>query len=429
MKVNKKIIYIIAISLVVFLLQICLYGVQDFTDTETYLSAWDNILKGNVDEFRTPVYPIYLGSLKDIFKETNFIYAAAVGQYIVMLLSIPIFYKITFIFTSSDKLSFWLSAFYAACPTFIGYTTCLLTESLSISGSVFLLYGIIMLYTRCSWFWLFVNAMLFYLLLLLRPSFLYIIPVMICFCCICLIKKKKQTALFGLIISLSSICIIGCYAMEFKKQYGIYSISKVSTWNRWDIARQYGLLKPELIEDSALRSDIETSFELHGVMYEGAIETSLPKEEKAEKVYIFNKHKLKTINDALTISFLDNPIKYIPSIISRTARASVKPVFASYSGGWYNEIGKILSVNLGFIYCFLLFYAVIIVKWVRSNKVIPTMSSFVFMLIISNYVISIIGAQEEWNRLVVPSLPYILILFGQICNRLSVEKLKKPYLI
>ena len=53
-------IYILAIANCILLIVHC--GRQFYSDTLSYLIAWDNISNGQIDKWRTPLYPLFLGS-------------------------------------------------------------------------------------------------------------------------------------------------------------------------------------------------------------------------------------------------------------------------------------------------------------------------------------------------------------------------------
>lgn len=69
MKKNKDLAIIYACAIASSIILILGWGVQETLDSPTYVSAWDNIANGKIDIFRTPVYPIFWGVMKNIFGE------------------------------------------------------------------------------------------------------------------------------------------------------------------------------------------------------------------------------------------------------------------------------------------------------------------------------------------------------------------------
>lgn len=75
----------------------------------------------------------------------------------------------------SDRVAYWLTFVYGVIPIVPSWTPIILTESLAISGSVFYLYFTISAVktggTKKAW----LSALRMLLLVMLRPSFIYII--------------------------------------------------------------------------------------------------------------------------------------------------------------------------------------------------------------------------------------------------------------
>jgi len=108
-------IYVIAVPLALFMINSG--GVRTTADTKMYLDAWQVIEGGSIDQWRTPVYPAFLGAIEAAFGELkietirdgNDIYdvivsgpesstatghAVVVLQYVALMFAIFYFYKV-----------------------------------------------------------------------------------------------------------------------------------------------------------------------------------------------------------------------------------------------------------------------------------------------------------------------------------------------
>lgn len=428
MRVNKDLMIIYPFAIIVSIYAIASFGVTDsFPDTISYISAWDNIVHGQIDKLRTPIYPVYLGLAKVIFGLESFEYYAVIGQYLFFLLSIAPFHSICHRLISNSRIVFWTTVFYAVNPFIFSWSACILTESLAISGIIFLMYFIIRLYDSFSYLRLFAATLLLVALLMLRPAFIYLIPVVLVSWGYLLMKPEKRRQAIAVISSTVFACLVLIsYMSAYRQQYGLYATSQVSTVNRWLIARQYGLINPDVIADSAFRADIRESYRLHGERYEGAISDPYCEGMQAEEKFFFNKYDVRTINEVLDASFFSHPFKDMSKAIGRAYKASSKPLFFLYAKlGWMESLSDCLQFRMQHLYFFLTLYFVFLLVIVIRQRYVPWITISMFLFTISNLILVIVGAPEEWNRLVLPSFPISIILFAQLCALFSVKPLKE----
>ena len=415
-------------AIIVSIYAIASFGVTDgCPDTISYISAWDNIVHGQLDKLRTPLYPIYLGLAKEFFGLESFEYYAIIGQYLIFLLSIAPFHSICHRLISNSRIAFWTTAFYALNPFIFSWSACILTESLAISGTIFLMYFIIRLYDSFSYLRLFAATILLVALLLLRPAFIYFIPVIIVSWGYLLKKPEQSRQAIAVISSTVFACLVLIsYMSAYRQQYGLFATSQVSTVNRWFIARQYGLINPDVIADSAFRADIRESYRLHGERYEGAISDPFCEGMYAEEKFFFNKYDVRTINEVLDASFISHPFENLSKAIGRAYKASSKPLFFIYAEfGWMKLLSFLLPFRMLHLYLFLSVYSVILIVIVIRQRYVPWISISMLLFTISNLILVIVGAHEEWNRLVLPSFPIFIILFAQLCALFSVKPIKE----
>lgn len=415
---NKDFRIVLGISALLSIFLITIYGVVVYYDTTSYIDAWTSLQHGHIDSLRTPVYPVFLHALSTIFGQQHYLFIAICLQHLIFLVSLFFFYKLLKYFCGSKRTLFWLSLIYGCFPAISSWNNCILTESLAISGTVFLLYSTFKTYQNPSIINGTILTVILLLLIFLRPIFIYIIPVYIVTSIILLsssAKDKKGALAIGasaLITALSSFL----YMCEFKKEYGIYATSSVSVVNQYCISRKYGLMNTKLITDNSVKSDIEAFILANG---EEDVDLPIIWEESQD---LFHKYKLETLQKEIRESSCHNLIAIARSVKTRLMDSGSKPLL--FSPMWISIISIVcsaLGIYLSTLYLFLVLFTVILVAWVIKNKSIPWKTLLLFMLGVSNIVVAIVGAQDEWGRLIFPSMPIWFILFSQV---LQIAKFK-----
>ena len=406
MKVSKdlKTIYLLAIASSLIL--ILGWGVLKTPDSPTYVEAWDHISNGEIDILRTPIYPIFLGLMKLAFG-TYFLTAAICVQHIVFLISIRFFYIITQELCSSFNISFWITLFYSIFPCITTWNNYILTESFAFSGTIFLIYLIIkMTHQEHKIYCTIIIAILLSMLMLLRPALVYMLPVFFIGWSYFFVKKQKMIATLGIIGTLFATVSLFSYMKVFENKYGILSSSCVGTFNQMVIAYQYNLINPDVIENGQLKEDIEN------------------KSREVSIMTLIKSYGLKDVHNVIMDSYKSHPNKVIKSCFGRLYRSKSKSLFLTLAPG-FATVFDMIGFNLNTLYLFIIIYTIILLRWIYMKRSLPWTTSFIYMLGVSNIIVAIIGAQEEWERLVLPSLPLYLLMFGQLCTLFSVKSVKQ----
>ena len=393
-RLTDRWIYIIAVINAIFL--IIKYGVDIEFDTTSYIAAWDNSWsKGIIDIFRTPIYPIFLGTLRSVFGN-NFMLAVIIVQHFVFLISIY-YFKLSLSWNvNSHTVVQWITLVYALLPATSTWANCILTESFAISGIVFLFYNLFsclhnkkISYTLWVTFWLFI-------LLMLRPAFLYLIPALI-IAWLLLIKTNKRLAIIGI----AGVCIVGCiefgYCNLFKERYGIFTPSCVSIYNQQYLAFQDSLMVPTFTNNCGYQQYITE--------YNG-------KEIPASSS--INDYGLITVSNAIHISQQTYTLAWIKHAFMRFGYALTEPLLSAHGGSITLKNFFGLSINIAYI--FIITYLIILVYQILHHKKLRITSLILWITVVGNLITVIIGAQNSWGRLLLPSLPLFIIMFGQAFN-------------
>ena len=401
---NVQLRWVYGIAIISVLLNLTLYGWKTLADSGGYIDAWNVFMSGDIDWGRTPVYPFFLGILR-FFVGANLLYWAVVFvQSFIFLLSVRYFYRLTKIFSGRSSITFWFTVFYCLVPGIVSWNNAILTESLAVAGSVFLFY-----FAVNGWIKFQVSSLVGFgiclcFLCMLRPSFLYLLPIFFCFWLVTFfLRKKSRIACYGLCGVIITIGVVLCYCFAFQKKYGVFTPSGIGTLNQYCIARQRNLLNPDVIENPALRGDIERILQ----------------QEKPESVDPFytefsdlrTRYPLEDIHNALSASVKSNFGLFLKEAINIAGYAGNRNVFDSYV-----TKKTLIKVKLNVIYFLIAIYAVFLVISICRKRKIPYLSILMLVASCGSLVLIFVGAQEEWSRLLLPSVPLFLLMTSQMLS-------------
>jgi len=416
-KERKTIICLGFLNAVVWIL---FYGVIETPDSMSYISAWDNLLRFVPDSYRTPIYPLYLGVLRTIFGIGFFKIAAVIGQYLFFTLSALAYYSLSFRIIDHPKIAYWLSIIYLLFPGLFAWNNEILTESFSISGMVFLLYSVLLLYERASALRVVGLFLSLLFIIFLRPSFVYLVPVLCLFWLISLFKiGKVHSAFLGAVISVCVGFLYAGYVAQFHKAHGIWSPTIVSNINRYYIARQYGLLMPADATTANLNKIIEKQIINDG---EQCSENELLWEEVFEVVE--NASPIE-ISEALNNSQRSKPLSHIKALCLRTYQAGYTFIFRGSTHFMTLVWNYLVGIQIRHVYLFLFVYFIAVMTWIFYNRQIPICSLLLFLVGASNLIVVIIGAQSDWGRLNVSVIPIYFLMISQFIKHIDLKFQKR----
>lgn len=390
-KKNRGLAIIYSLAIVESVFLIVFRGVfSNNPDAPSYISAFDVFMGGQLDSYRTPVYPFVLGTMKLLVGESAFLMATVVFQHLMFLLSIWFFYQTALRMKISPRLTFWMTLFYGCFPYLNVWANRIITESLAISWSVILIYFCTVLLTnektdKPSWketiryggpF-----CVIFILLLFHRPIFIYLIPVfLLVFGLKATMKSGRHFAFSGMTATtLTMLCLL-LYMNEFRREYGVFSTSEVSSHNNYVNAIIDGLI------------DNPDSSGFWGMN---------PKEMKDYMDGVYKSHPKETV----------------VAIFHRFFRA------ADFQLLFYRGTQDHLWINVGWVYIILLIYIMVLIPWMVRRKTFAWISVTLWILCVSNIIVAVIGANDEYNRLILPSMPFVLLMLGQVMSPITKESI------
>lgn len=395
-----KLKYIYLLSIVFCLFLTYLYRVDISFDTPSYINAWSTLQECQIDIWRTPVYPVFLGIMNIIFGD-YYLYYVVVLQHIVFLISIRYFYHLVQYTISTNTLSFFITFFYALYPCVATYNCCIATETFAVTGGVFLFYSIFNLYkTRQLRFGLYCFFWLLFLVFL-RPAVVYLLPVTIVLWCLVALKSRKdyyKPVVYGITGSVIVSVLLVFYMGMFKVNYGVFTPSGIGLMNKYAIAKAAGAIDFKITKDNNLQfyQEVEKGINAMG---------------------------MESFSELVNQSINRNKIRYAKRLLQNVLNASEDDLFKpSYSNGIIGVVSNIMGVKIKIIYLLFFIYAVVLLHWWNRHNDIAFFSSLLFMVGVSNYIIVIIASPGEYGRLLLPSIPAYLIMFGQLLNMIKFKR-------
>ena len=221
-------------------------------DTLTYISAWDDYLsKGELDIFRTPVYPCIIGIGKMLLGETYWAYFPTILQTIVFYACGIVFTKMIFHFVS-NRYAAWATVFlYFLFYPIINMINVVGTEALSFSMVSLWLYCVWQFMEHPRWRYGIYISLITLTLVMLRPSLLILAFAIVGLAIVgSFFKRYRRSVLLMLLTLIPLSAVYVPYVNSIYRLTGLRTIATVSAINKYYMARQYDAIFPELLPDN-----------------------------------------------------------------------------------------------------------------------------------------------------------------------------------
>ena len=198
-------------------------------DTEYYIIAGKNILDGKIDCLRTPVYPLLCQAFIKLFGTEGLPMAISIFQSFIYLLSLISLQHIASYTIKNNAIRTITLFFYILCIA-PGWCNELLTESLSISGCIFMTDLVLSFVYKPSFVKNIALHFLLLILVFLRPTFIIfyaILPVVWLFH-----RTQLKYKIFSLTLTIVCILCFGAYCSAYKNVYGRFGSSSTLVFNK-----------------------------------------------------------------------------------------------------------------------------------------------------------------------------------------------------
>lgn len=380
-------------------------------DTIDYYYAWHSYFDDNYGEFRTPVYPLFIGPITDLFGITTGENICIILQKLLRYVSLFYFWRICRSVGLKDKYSFWCISLWLLLPYLFhyDYDSRILTESLSISLYIFFSWNSVSFLkkpTKGNIRWLIVFT---FLLIFLRPANIALLPLVV----VQILYKWKSTGgnviiYSGLAYSLLLTAIVVSYVKYTDSKYGNGPFGCVSAYNSAVFVWEAGMDNPDYIESKTFRENYrEFRPTLNNTSWDF---DTLTKNRLAYECFLwgndgpyFTECK-KYVRNAVK----NEPEKILPGMAKRMVFQFNEPVvwspeIISYHQRLYKWLPKV-RVGWGI----LLLYVVIGLFSKGIHRTDKLVIGWLGIIALSQYALNTAGAQSQWGRL---NIGVLFILF------------------
>jgi hypothetical protein len=231
--------------------------------------------------------------------------------------------------------------------------------------------------------------------------------------------KRKLDFLNGAFWTILTGLLLFFYAQNIQEKTGIFSLTVVSTVNKYEFLKQNGLL-----DDVAPSSPV-------AVEIIGFRDTTVANEFKV----LVNKYGYRKIERFLQFEIKKNYRKYLSKVLLNVQQNGRKLVFIP--GGFQvndnSTIGEIIlkaivSVNVFFLqlYLFLFIYVLIFIVLLRKHKRKVELPIFLWIIVCAHLATFFLGSYGQYSRLTAPVYPLLILMFGQLACFFKV-KLRSPF--
>jgi hypothetical protein len=390
-------IYIIACCAYVLLF---LFGPRiSFSDTGSYYYAKNLLLyEGKLDHIRTPLYPLFLGL-------TNTPTITILFQYLIFIFSIAFFYAILNILNINKRLIFVFMLVYIMHPVIIFQHSQLLTESLSLSLSVFFVYFLVKYIVEGRYKFCWALHILLLILIFLKPAYLFLFAISFGILLYIMVFNKKNFHLWKvhLLALVLSITFIVGYQSMIKKDYGVFGITAVSDVNLYWMLRKVNLIDTTSIQANKLKEDIIAHTE----------------DANCGAMYVLETYGWPELHRIVNLSLKKNIKSFLfGRDISRIRAENFANIVGGVSIG--GNLWNILFLSSGITFyqlsVLLLLYFCLLLHFFLKTKIIPIISFAFFIYTFVNLLTILFLTPNDYGRIIIPSLIVILLIIMQMVS-------------
>lgn len=419
-----------AVSAALLVWQLVEYGgaSQAFYDTPSYFRAWDYIKTIHSHQTRPPVYPFFVGGLRDIVGVPAMRVIVALVQWGIYVAMMPLAWQLCRRLGAGVRLTGAAVSLFLLVPGFWVLNNVVLPESMCGSLIVLLLWLVMVTIdsgSRRAMLW---SAVTIVVLTMSKPVFVYLvalIPV------VWFTSARKHDVKLKLPASLTAgvAAVICIYCMCTQHTHEVMSISQTADFNRYLQLREEGLMRPQdIVGRNDLRELIAEYYARDPGTWHPFVTDSLWREINRinwPDLHWLNNNAmahhpretavmyLKNFPRSADYDLFYNPL-YPPEVPQYWIHAwndtdGSDPVLMIYP--CYRQIRP--QVWVGWMIG-LWFVALWLWRWWRSGR-FPAVAYAVGASMIGCYVVSIVGAPDDWGRLLSPVnmlLPIMLASSG-----------------
>jgi hypothetical protein len=386
-------------------------------DTPSYINYSANILTGETERLRTPFYPYFI-KLIGLFGQQDLISHVTAVQILISFLTIIPFYKTVQIVFQKRAVVIAASLLYGVMLPVINFDKIIITESLSVCFIVSIIYLIVNYLHQPKHSKAVLLSLSVFFVIMLRPSFIYLVPLLLLFWLLRLIiqKKERRTSISGLGALILTILLLAGYSGLNQRNFGFNGISVVSNNNEMAIMINTGMYMNG--NDPEISAAIKNN----------QVQVQKKPIQQDSLINIMVKYDPERVHRFLVNCIKNQPVAYLKHIYGTLNNLQTENIFTNYALHKHNTLAfstekieyAVFRVNFRALYLFLgLDFILIAVQWIRSKK-LPWFRVILWLLITGQIAVAILGGYSEYQRLILAAIPGLVILLFSYIDRLSI---------
>jgi len=427
---SKYPLYIILIFAAIFRLYYYSYFYCSLHwDSQSNIIYYRNIFLGEVDAFRTPVYPYfikfvglfstgqadlnqtpqyYLGHYL-FYSKNSLVRNVCYAQCFISFLTIIPFYKIVSSIFKQKWVYIIATLSFVISPSMLNYDKCVLPESLGMCFIVFFFYLFIRFNERPLIFRAIGISSFSFLAIMLRPSFLFLVPLLIVHFILWGFynRKKYKIAISGIVSCIVCILLVMVYINQNHKQNHVNNISTVANINQIDM----------VVMDSLYEKGNDSEI-IQYIKYYLTVNKGKPLYDHL-RIYICDHYSYDRVRKYINTCISSQPKLYLAKrigVMNDLKNEFIKSTFA-YPKEHHGIVGypvelltRLSFLTFSFIYILFIVTAILVLYQFFYGKERPWFLYFILAIIILQFITIIFGAQDQYQRLFVIADPLIIIL-------------------
>ena len=405
-----------AVSATLLVWQLVEYGgaSQAFYDSDTYFRAWDYIKTIHSHQTRPPLYPLFAGGLRDLAGVPAMRVIVALVQWGMFVAVLPLAWQLCRRLGAGVILSGVVVSLYLIVPGFWVLNNAVLPESMCGSLILLLLWLVMVTIDSGSSRTMAWSAITILVMAMLKPAFVYLVAV-IPIAWFTVTRKRDPGMRLPATLIAGMAAVICLYCMAMQHTHLVASPSKTADINRYIQLREEGLMRPQDIGREDLREIIAGYYARDPGMWQPVVPDSLWLEMNCinwPDIHWLNNNAmahhpresvmmyLRNFQRAADYDLFYNPL-YPPKAVQPLNNVWIDtdpddPVVMVY------PLYRLFRPQIWVSYVTgLWFVALWLCRWWRSGR-FPAMAYAVAAAMAGGYAVSIMGAPDDWARLVTP---------------------------
>lgn len=384
-------------------------------DSSTYTDFTENLLKGEVNIFRTPIYPWFIKLMRLLCSadlETATAYnCIVIGQGVVSFFGVILMYLIGKKLFKNRYVIYAVTLIYGISPAVISWDLNILTESLSIFATVLSIYFIMCVIERPTYLRAALLGLYVIVMIMLRPTFVYMFAIIGVFFLAKLILSKqcRKQALCGLMaLALSGALLLGYCGLN-KRQNDCSSVSSVGT----TINQMYMVIDLGIYKNSGYPEI--TAYIQNGLDYAGDINyitdiiEPMNKQFDNSELSAYVKDCIRK-NKGVFMRYTEN--KFIQTLSTNIAIQYAGIPEENDTFRYVDNAIMYLLFPFSYMGCFTIVLAAVLLALYEliKNRVVLWQPIGLAALIFTHLFVSVYGSMAEYERLSTMIIPAVYLL-------------------